>query len=148
MPWGPIGFVLLAASFLPIQAACNGALNRALGRPVLVVMVSLAGSLVFMSATGLISGRLGLVPADRFARVPPWAWLAGVCGAIYLLSQPIAAPRLRAALYMSLAVTGQVATAVVLDHFGLLNLPQHPASPGRVLGVVLIAAGVSLVAWF
>ena len=148
MPWGSIGFVLLAASFLPIQAACNGALNRALGRPALVVVISITGSLAFMVAAGLISGRLGLVPADRFARVPPWAWLAGVCGAIYLLSQPIAAPRLGAALYMSLAVTGQVATAVLLDHFGLLNLPQHAASPGRVLGTVLIAAGVSLVAWF
>jgi transporter family-2 protein len=114
-----------------------------------VVVISITGSLVFMLAAGLISGCLGVVPAVRIAQVPPWAWLAGVCGAIYLLSQLIAAPRLGAALYMSLAVTGQVVAAVVLvDHFGLLHLPQHAASPGRVLGVVLIVAGVSLVAWF
>jgi len=65
-----------------------------------VVVISITGSLVFMLAAGLISGRLGVV------------------------------------------------AAVVLDHFGLLHLPQHAASPGRVLGVVLIVAGVSLVAWF
>jgi transporter family-2 protein len=48
---------------------------------------------------------------------------------------------------MSLVVAGQMVAAVVLDHFGLLNLPQHTASPGRFLGVILMAAGASLVAW-
>jgi transporter family-2 protein len=148
MPWGAIGFVLFAASFQTVQAACNGALNRALQRPLLVTMVSVTGSLICVLVAGLLSGRLGLVPADRIARVPLWAWTGGACGAIFVLSQPVAAPRLGAALYMSLVVTGQVVTAVVLDHFGFLNLPQHSASPGRVLGVALIAAGVSLVARF
>jgi uncharacterized membrane protein YdcZ (DUF606 family) len=64
-------------------------------------MVSLSGSVIFMLLAGLLSGRLGLVPADRIGRVPLWAWPAGVCGAIYLFSQPVAAPRLGAALYMS-----------------------------------------------
>ena len=47
-----------------------------------------------------------------------------------------------------LAVTGQVGTALLLDHFGALNLPAHPASPMRVLGAALIVAGMTLVARF
>jgi len=148
MPWGSIAFVLLAASFLPIQAACNGALNRALGRPTLVATLSVLGSLIFMLLVGMLTGQLSLASAGRIARAPLWAWGAGVCGAIYVISQPIAAPRLGAALFMSLAVTGQVLTAVLLDHFALLQLPQHNASPGRLLGVLLIAVGVWLVAFF
>ncbi len=148
MSWWPIPFTLFAASLLPIQAALNGALGRALQRPALVVMVSLSGSLLFMLAVGLGSGRLTLPGASRFASVPWWAWPAGVCGAIYLLSQPIALPRIGAAFYVGLSVTAQIVTAVVLDHFGALGLPQHPASPGRIAGAVLMAAGIALVARF
>jgi transporter family-2 protein len=146
MSWWPVGFVLFAASLLPVQAALNGAMNRALGRPALVVMISLTGSAIFMVVAGLASGRLGLVPAERLAHVPWWAWFAGVCGAIYLFSQPLVAPVLGAGLYMSLAVTAQLVAAVLLDQFGALGLPYHAASPLRLMGVALMAAGVALIA--
>ena len=142
----PVAFTLFAAALLPVQAALNGALNRALGSPALVVLVSLSGSALFIGAVGLATGSLGLVPAARVANVPWWAWPAGVCGAIYLSSQPLVAPRLGAATYISLAVTAQVACALLLDHFGALGLPQHGASPLRVLGAALMAVGVVLVA--
>jgi uncharacterized membrane protein YdcZ (DUF606 family) len=35
---------------------------------------------------------------------------------------------------------------MLLDHFGALDLPRHAASPLRLLGALLIAAGVALVA--
>jgi transporter family-2 protein len=146
MQWWPIGFALFAAGMLPVQAALNGALNRALDRPALVVLISLTGSAVFIVGVGLATGRLGFVPAARVANVPWWAWPAGVCGAIYLFSQPVVAPRLGAALYISLAVAGQMAMALALDHFGALDLPRHAASPLRLTGALLIAAGVVLVA--
>ena len=147
MSWWPIPFTLLAASLLPIQAALNGALGRALQKPALVVMVSLSGSLLFMLIVGLGSGRLLTLPTlSRFAAVPWWAWPAGVCGAIYLLSQPVALPRVGAAIYIGLSVTAQIVTAMLLDHLGALGLPQHTASPGRILGAVLMAVGIALVA--
>lgn len=146
MEWWPAAFTLFAAALLPVQASMNGALNRAFERPALVVLVSLTGSAIFVGAVGLVTGRLGFVTAERAALVPWWAWPAGVCGAIYLTSQPLVAPRLGAATYISLSVTAQVAAALALDHFGALQLPQHAASPLRVLGAVLMAAGVVLVA--
>jgi transporter family-2 protein len=146
MSWWPPVFVLFAASLLPIQAACNGALNRALGRPLLVVLISLTGSALFITAIGLATGRLGLPGEGRAAEVPWWAWPAGVMGAIYLSSQPIVAPRLGAATYMGLSVVAQIGMALALDHFGALHLPQHDASPLRIAGVLLMGAGVVLVA--
>lgn len=148
MSWWPIPFLLFAASLLPIQAALNGALNRGLRQPALVVLVSLTGSFLFMLAYGLTTGRLALPGLGRVAAVPWWAWPAGVCGAIYLLSQPLVLPRLGAALYMGLSVTAQIGMALLLDHFGALGLPQHSASPLRVLGAALMAAGIVLVARF
>jgi transporter family-2 protein len=148
MPWGPAGFVLFAAALLPAQAACNAAINRALGQPVIAIMVSLLGSLAAIVAFGVLTGRFWPIPAERFANVPWWAWPAGLGGAFFVSAQAIMVPRLGAALFTALAVTGQVAMAMALDHFGALNLPTHAATPLRVLGAALIVAGMVLVARF
>lgn len=142
----PIAFVLCAAALLPIQAAMAGAINRSLHQPRLVVMCSLTGSLVFMAMVAALGRPLTLPTGTQLAAVPIWAWLAGVCGATFLLSQPIVLPRVGAAAFTGLAVTGQVLAAVALDHFGALALPQHSASPLRLLGATLMVAGIALVA--
>lgn len=145
MSWWPIAFALFAAALLPIQAAMNGAINRVLHQPPLVVMTSLTGSLLTMAVVAIVGRRLVLPDAAQAAAVPLWAWPAGVCGAIFLLSQPIAQPRVGAAAYTGLVVTGQVLMAVTLDHFGLLALPQHAASPMRLLGAALMIGGLLLI---
>lgn len=148
MQWWPVGFVLFAAALLPAQAACNAAMNRALGQPMAAVMVSILGSLAAVAAFGLISGRLYAVSLERLAAAPWWAWAAGLGGAFFVAAQAIVVPRIGAAMFTTLAVTGQVAMALLLDHLGALNLPQHSASPMRILGAVLIVAGMALVARF
>lgn len=142
----PFAFALLAAALLPVQAAMNGAINRVLHQPPLVVMCSLGGSLVFMGAVVLVGRRFVLPAGASLGDVPLWAWPAGVCGAIFLLSQPVVLPRIGAAAFTSLVVAGQVMAAMALDHFGALHLPQHDASPLRLLGAALMIGGIVLIA--
>ena len=42
-------------------------------------------------------------------------------------------------------IAGQLSASVVLDQFGLLGLPKDPITVGKVIGVVLLAAGVYLI---
>jgi bacterial/archaeal transporter family-2 protein len=49
---------------------------------------------------------------------------------------------------MNTAVTGQMVASIVIDHFGLLRLPVHEVSVPRLIGAVLIIAGVTLVQRF
>jgi bacterial/archaeal transporter family-2 protein len=44
-----------------------------------------------------------------------------------------------------LIVVGQMLCSLALDHFGILGLPQHAASPARLLGAGLLVLGVMLV---
>jgi transporter family-2 protein len=148
MQYWPVGFALFAAAMLPVQAACNAAMNRALGHPTITILISMLVSILSVSLVTLVTGRFANIPVDRFGIVPWWAWSAGLGGAFYVSSQPFVIPRLGAALFTSLIVTGQVVMAMALDHFGALQLPPHPASPLRVLGAVLIVAGMALVARF
>ena len=41
-----------------------------------------------------------------------------------------------------------LSAAVVLDHFGLLGLPQHPLSSMRGSGAILVIGGVVVVSLF
>jgi transporter family-2 protein len=47
---------------------------------------------------------------------------------------------------LALTVAGQMLASVIIDHFGLLGFPQHPVSTGRVVGILLLIAGIWLVA--
>jgi hypothetical protein len=76
----------------------------------------------------------------------PWsAWIGGLFGAIYIVLAIALLPRLGAASLIALVVAGQMLASAVFDHFGLLGLAQHPATPSRLLGAVLIVAGVVLI---
>jgi transporter family-2 protein len=48
----------------------------------------------------------------------------------------------------ALLVTGQMAAAMVMDHYGLLGLPVHHVNAQRILGVLLLLAGVTLIRVF
>jgi bacterial/archaeal transporter family-2 protein len=42
-------------------------------------------------------------------------------------------------------IAGQLAMAVIVDHFGWLGVARQPVTIARVAGIVLLAAGVFLV---
>ena len=145
--WLLMPVAIAAGSLMVVQAACNRSLEVALDRPVTVGVLSLAIGLAALLMGGLVSGQLQL-PAGRVAQVPWWAWLGGLCGATALLSQPIAANRLGAGLYIGLFVTASSVGSVLVDHFGWLGFSAHPAGIGRILGCALMVLGVGLVSLF
>jgi transporter family-2 protein len=77
--------------------------------------------------------------------VPLWAWFGGLLGAFYVASSTVVAMELGATTLLGLALLGQLSTAVVLDHFGWLGLPENPITWTRVTGVALLAVGVWLI---
>ena len=87
-------------------------------------------------------------PRDKLGQVPWWAWFGGALGAMSLLSQPLAAPRLGAAMYIGLFVTASSVASVVVDHFGWLGFEQHQAGIGRIAGCALMVIGIALVSLF
>ena len=78
--------------------------------------------------------------------VPLWAWFGGLFGAFYVAISTIVAAELGAASLLALALAGQLAMALVVDHFGWLGLPENPVTWVRLSGVVLLAIGAWLIA--
>jgi transporter family-2 protein len=78
--------------------------------------------------------------------LPWWAWCGGLLGVFYLWATVVVSPKLGVAVTFGLVIAGQVATSMLLDHFGLLNEPVHPATPQRLLGMALVVSGVAVMA--
>jgi transporter family-2 protein len=57
----------------------------------------------------------------------------------------IAGPRLGATGYLGCVITGQLIASVLIDHFGWVGFPVHTASPGRIIGAILLFGSVALV---
>ncbi len=73
------------------------------------------------------------------------AWAGGFLGAFYVTASIIPTPRLGAVTTVGFIVAGQVVMSVVLDRFGLLNLPVQPITFPKLSGAVLVIVGAVLV---
>ena len=68
-------------------------------------------------------------------------------GHFWVWSTIFATPRIGAALAVALTIAGQMIAALFLDHYGAIRLTKYAASPTRIVGVVFVVLGVSLVAY-
>ncbi|MFC4729072.1 DMT family transporter [Coralloluteibacterium thermophilus] len=142
MPAVPIVLAVLIGVLLPLQALINARLG------VLTYGALFAAFMSFLVGTALLAVALLVTrPAavgPGLGAVPPWAWLGGAIGALFVFAGTALVPRLGAGGLICLVVFGQLVGALVLDHFGVLGTAR-PADPSRLLGALLVAAGALLV---
>ena len=65
--------------------------------------------------------------------------------AFFLFSAIFLTPRLGVAVVMSTVIAGQLISAVLLDKFGVIGMAVREATPGRLVGVALMIAGVVMI---
>jgi transporter family-2 protein len=101
-------------------------------------------SLVVAIVTILIfpnSANLGHLPGPS-----KWyLYLGGALGVIILASTIFLVPKIGAAETFTAIIVGQLAVAVVVDHFGLMSVPIVEVTLVRVAGIALVAVGAYLV---
>lgn len=137
---------LVAGCFLPIQAGFNAKIGQTLGSPIQGALVSFVVGTIALSCYALFSRQP--VAWSNMKAVPSYAWLSGVLGAFYVTAVILAFPKLGAALTFGLVVAGQLVIALLLDHFQVLVAEQHPVNGWRILGILLIVAGVIIIRKF
>jgi transporter family-2 protein len=133
-----VGGVLIA-----VQAPTNAILGKASGSPIVAAFISFViGSIALGAAIAATSGRLF---APELRQVPWYAWIGGFYGAFFVAVAAFGAPRVGVGVLLTAAIAGQLAAALVLDHYGLLGLERHPVTIVRALGFVLVLVGAALV---
>ena len=129
---------------LALQIGMNAALRRILQSANAAALVSfLVGTTALFGL--LLITRPAVPGRDAWASVPLWAWFGGLFGAFYVAISTIVATELGAASLLALALIGQLAMALVVDHYGWLGLPVNPITWTRVAGIAVLGLGVWLV---
>ena len=128
------------------QPPTNAVLARESGSVILAAVISFAvGTAALLAVLAVTQPRMALAPLRD---VPWWTWASGFYGAVFVAVGAYAAPKLGIASLITIAVAGQMIAAVAIDHYGAFGLDRAPISAGRLIGVLLIVAGVVLVRCF
>lgn len=143
---GLVVVALLSGAALAIQVGMNNALRARMGHPMLAALTSFLIGLVGLLVM-VLAARPAMPKSSDLREVPWWAWGGGLVGAAYVTSAAAFATRLGAAAWLGLIVTGQIAASIAMDHFGLVGFARRPVTPVRILGAILLVAGVALVLW-
>jgi bacterial/archaeal transporter family-2 protein len=141
-----IVLAFLSGAFLPIQAGLNTKLGKALESPVYASMISFVvgflGLIMYILVTKQTVSWSGVKDA------PTVVWLGGLLGAFYVTVIVLAFPKLGPGLTFGLIVAGQMIVSMILEHFNILVSQPTPISFLRVLGIILVVAGVILIRKF
>ena len=138
---------LLAGAMMPTQAAINNKMAVFVDSPVLAAFISFLVGTVALFVYVVASGTplSNLISAKN---APAIAWIGGLMGAFFVAAAVTLVPRLGVAMTFSVIIAGQMIVTLVIDHYGLLDVPVKPISFARIAGILLITGGVILIRKF
>jgi len=135
---------LVAGMFMPVQAGINTRLAGVVDGAIPAAFVSFLVGTLALAAVLAAMGQ-GVPISRAWPAAPWWYWIGGSLGAFFVTATVILAPRIGGGAMIALTLAGQVAASMALDHYGLLGFPHIPFDAKRLVGSVLLLAGVYLI---
>jgi bacterial/archaeal transporter family-2 protein len=111
----PVLLAVLAGVSIVVQQALNANLRTALSSAAWSGFVSYFVGVLCMALL-VLALRDPLPPAGVAARIPWWAWSGGLFGAVFIVLAILLVPRLGAATFIAILVTGQMLASLAFDH--------------------------------
>ena len=138
-----IALAFIAGAVLPLQAGLNIKLGKAAVSPVYGALFSfMTGTLALLLYVLFTRQTISI---EGIKNAPAYFWLGGILGAFYVAVIIYAFPKLGPGLTFGLIVAGQMLVSVILEHYNILVAQPQPVSLVKILGILLIVAGVILI---
>jgi bacterial/archaeal transporter family-2 protein len=139
-----IAAAIVVGACLSLQPPVNAFMARMLQSPLLAASISIAISLVFVVLVWLVGSR-GAGDLAQVRTFPWWVAVGGIVGVVFVVGGIVVAPALGVALFFVCVIAGQLLGSILLDQLGAFGMPAKPVNPMKLLGLVLVLAGVALV---
>ena len=136
----------LTGCCIALQATVNGRFRQNLDNPTFAVFFSICGT-ILCALIALVLIRPPVPTMEQIRTTQWWNWIGGPLGALIVLAGATLVRDLGAAAFIALVVGGQLLCSLILDHYGLMGLIQKEVTLGRVIGAVLVVAGVVCIKW-
>jgi transporter family-2 protein len=143
-------YILIFSTFfigalLPVQAILNTKLGKQTGGPLISSLLSFLVGLIGLFIINLVTNYTALSNMKLLSVSPWYVWIGGLLGAVYVSCVIFVNQQQGVALTFALAVAGQIFMSLFIDHFGLLGAYVRPVSLPKVIGSLLIIAGLILI---
>jgi bacterial/archaeal transporter family-2 protein len=133
----------VAGGLVAMQAPINSNLGKTVGS-LPAASFSFAIGLVALVGITFVSGE-GFGQIGEIGGLSWYYLIGGLLGAVYVTTVLISVRTLGAGGVTAATIAGQLSMSVLLDQLGILGLAQKQLTPGRAIGVALLAAGVFLI---
>jgi transporter family-2 protein len=133
---------LLAGAGIPFIGVLNSGLARSVGNPFAATAVMFATAAIV--AFGLTLPLYGHPTVVQLGSASPVSYGAGLLIGFYGLSATVIIPRFGAASFITYILIAQLLTSAVVDQFGLFGMARRPIDITKLIGLVVIAAGIAL----
>jgi transporter family-2 protein len=130
-----------AGALIPLMGILNAGLARASGGIIqatgLLFATGLIASLVLAAMT-----RTPIPTIQTLLHIAPHRYAGGLIVGFYILSITFLAPRFGVGNAILFAVTAQLITSALIDHFALAGATLRPLTTLRAIGLLIVIAGV------
>ena len=126
---------IIISIYLPI----NSSVSKYLGSPI-------TANISFFMVAFIISVLIFAFFGDyktifKFKDVPPYLYLTGAGAACMILGTTFLIPKIGTRKFFILVIAGQILTAIVISHFGVLGSPKDTISSKKIIGAILLLIG-------
>jgi bacterial/archaeal transporter family-2 protein len=135
---------ILAGVAITIQSGINSQLRAAIQHPVMAAFISFIIGTIALGIL-LIFSKSALPELAQYSSVKWYQYSGGLLGAFVVTVTLISVSQIGAANMFVLIIAGQLTTAVLMDHFGVLGVRENPVTVQRLLGILLLICGAYLV---
>jgi transporter family-2 protein len=137
-------FALMIGLLIPFQGILTAHLSKNLGHPFGSAFINFCGgTIIFIIAIAL--SKTPLPPLKKVTSIPWYLFTGGLVGSFFILGALFLLPKLGATLFFGQVVLGQLLMTIILDHFGILGLPVHKIDFFRIVGIIFLIIGSSLI---
>lgn len=125
-----------------VQAGINARLAFGLGgQPLAAAFFSFAIGTLCLGAVMLWQSDLTAV-GQNITTQPWWRWIGGAIGAVFVFSTAFLAPKIGLLNMAFLIILGQLIAGMLIDYFGLIQMPVRTLGIHKYIGLGVMIAGL------
>jgi transporter family-2 protein len=125
---------LIGGMALAVQSQINGGLGKKVG--------VIEGSFIsfFVGTLALLFILLFFSSGDisAISTVPKWQLIGGLLGALFVIVQVIAVPKIGVSPALMAVIVGQILLGAMIDHFGLFGGNRFPIDSKKMIAILLL----------
>ena len=129
---------------MPIQTAANSRLRTVVGPAYVSTLVSFTVSTLALLLVSFIVGIPILPTSQMLAEAPWWSWFVGIVAVVTITIAIHLFKEIGQLQAMIIPMFSQLIFSLLIDHFGWFGAHVIPLGTKRILGSLLLIAGVTL----